>query len=923
MNKFKKKIIHLKLWLARLKDNFTKIRIIFDEFPEKINSRSDLSSTNISVRRLKKGIKSKNINTIALLGNFSSGKSSIVSSSLNKKRAIFIYPLGENNSFKETLLNCLIKNDISSISPHQDTYRKYIRTKKLIKLFTISFLICVLLLCLFIGILYKFSNELKVFMYEKLDINFKAYWLFIFPFIVYIVVCIIGTISICNYYVSLKINGLEILTDKSQNYDIESTFTCIIFHLKRRKIKYVIFEDLDRNSDSEKWNFKKFKELRDFCLRINSSPQIKNPIKFIYCFNDSIFKTADERLKSFDLIIPVFPKMTMNNSYEELCNQDIIIEKNIPENELANLSVFISDQRLYNSIIAEFRMMCEQISSENYNEMFALCCIKNIYPIIYHELHINNNFYDTIVQKMNGELTNFSKYTSELDGKIGLLLKDENQIESNNASLLLRTCICNRYITSNYKSILHSGKTFLSPNDVDYLKNVAAMEETDPNLQLLNFEMILKRLYQLSNPKFFNISLMKYCIANNKNDYLFQIVESLSTKDSIKAINAILKSKEINEDEILYLTTKLYSNQYYVDIIIKSKNNDFIHHLLNNYIINKANYKNNLPLKINEKIKLFYYKQTDYFVKLDTEICFYILINYTGTFDVIPTIADEKRRQDIYDYIVLYNRYEITIANLCLLFDDFKISPLNHIINNENVSLYIGQKNKINIIKDLNRNEDSINDVIKLFKNSRINHSTLLGTKYIKQFYNSIDIATLDNMYYSIIEEFLVFNLLSFSDYNIIECASNINNECKYDEIEKFIRTSIENKVVYIIETDEKFNIELSLNLLISLSTNELIMIKNSIDVSIFDNANNLLKIKDIEKIKIFEKNITLSKATIINLLDNNIEFLKYLLKNCSKISYDMSDIMHYYYHTNDISKRSKLNQIQPFLKEKRCKVKT
>lgn len=86
MNILKKIIIDFNLLSSKVKDRFNKIKIYFDEFPEKINSRSDLSSTNISVRRLKKGIKSKNINTIALLGNFSSGKSSIVCSSLNKKK---------------------------------------------------------------------------------------------------------------------------------------------------------------------------------------------------------------------------------------------------------------------------------------------------------------------------------------------------------------------------------------------------------------------------------------------------------------------------------------------------------------------------------------------------------------------------------------------------------------------------------------------------------------------------------------------------------------------------------------------------------------------------------------------------------------------------------------------------------------------
>ena len=45
------------------------------------------------------------------------------------------------------------------------------------------------------------------------------------------------------------------------------------------KIKYIIFEDLDRNSDNEKWNFKKFKEIAKIAK--------KNPDKqYVVAFNE-------------------------------------------------------------------------------------------------------------------------------------------------------------------------------------------------------------------------------------------------------------------------------------------------------------------------------------------------------------------------------------------------------------------------------------------------------------------------------------------------------------------------------------------------------------------------------------------------------------------------------------------------------------
>ena len=88
----KKLFLNIKLIPAKIKDICAKIKIFFSEFPERTNSRSDLTSTNIFVRMLKAAIHDKNVQTISLLGDFSSGKSSILFSSLKKKRTLYVYP---------------------------------------------------------------------------------------------------------------------------------------------------------------------------------------------------------------------------------------------------------------------------------------------------------------------------------------------------------------------------------------------------------------------------------------------------------------------------------------------------------------------------------------------------------------------------------------------------------------------------------------------------------------------------------------------------------------------------------------------------------------------------------------------------------------------------------------------------------------
>ncbi len=913
--RLKQFILWIKLIPAKIYDRFVKVKNYFDEFPEKTNSRSDLSSTNVNVRMLKNGLRNKNIKTIALLGNFSSGKSSIIFSALKNKRTLYIYP--DEDFYKnkaeqsKTVLDCLIKNDILSISPQQETYRKYIKIKKLIKLYVVSFIVCLLISLIFVFLLRIFNNEFKEFMKKYLEIEIKNYWYIISPFFAFILIAIIGTIHICNYCISLKMNGLEVEQNaeragvKKVNYSDESTFTCIIFHLLRRKIKYIVFEDLDREPYGNPFSLEIFGALRNFCLRINASPQIKKPIKFIYCFSDKIFKSTDNRLKTFDLIIPIFPKMSMNNAYEILKLQDIIVEKEIPDDELANLSLFIKDQRLYNSIIYEFRLMCNQIKSTDYKEIFALCCIKNLYPTLYYEMNNNYNFIDEIFQTMNGNLSKFEQTYNDLNMKLDELLKDLDRIEIINANLLIKSCIRHKYITSNYKNLIYSQNIILSKEDNNYLKCCAAMDKCDVNAKLTNCEMIITRVYGLNNPKCFNISLMKYCIENNKSNSLNLIFASLSNVESKEAINAILNSKDITDDEMLLLTQKLYNEISYINVVLDSKNYSFIHCLLKEHLSRSGSNVSHIRVEVRERIAPFYYTHPSYFIKLGINLCLFVLQNFVGRFKEIPMIEGADERQIIYKCIVEYNRCDMTVENLKYLYDDFENSPLHHIIGDQKIIECIAKQNNIDVIKDLNKGEDSIDDLINLFDITKINYSSLYRSKYIEGYKYSIDV---EEKYYSFLEKLLQFDILKFSSFNIANCCAQINTENKNIEIGAFISRALDNNVSFDGSSKEKFSLELSSHLIMVLTKQYLSIIKDNIDTSIFNDASKLKEI-DIDKIKLFESNINLSKDVIVNMLDNNSQQLKLILNECNAITIDKSN------HSFDkerleIAKKLKLNSI-------------
>lgn len=849
----KKFWLKLKLVPSIIKDKFNIVINYFDEFPEKTNKCSNLSNTDINVRRLKKGIKDKNINTIALLGNFSSGKSSIVSSALPDKNTLYVYPeekfyeCEDNHEPNTIFLQSLIKNDVSTISPDKDTYKRYNRTKKLIKLYIISFIICLLLSFIICLLFIFFGDTIKSFLADKFDVNTKNYFFILIPSLFCIVTWIIGTFYICNCSVTIQFKGVQVKNEEQQSE--ESEFTSIIFHLLRRKIKYVVFEDLDRRRDEKKgFTLEIFMLLRDFCLRINTSPQIQRPIKFIYCFSDKIFNISDERLKAFDLIIPVFPKLTMNNSYEILKSQDILIEKRLKDDTLIKLSSFISNQRLYNSIIYEFRIICAQFSEKSNasnDEIFTLCCIKNLYPSIFYKLAENDNFYDNLELELNGNLDNIEKFSSILERGIKDILVGVSSSESQNAYLLFRTCILNGLFTKNYKSIMNISSHFLAENDNNYIKQVFAHEKTDPNLRLSNYKIILERIPKqyLSNSKYFNISLLKYCI-KYQNKCLSEIVESLSgSKENIKNI---IKYKDIREDEIICITKFLAANDLYIDTVLESDNDYYINRLLINYLESKriSNYPFNYEL--DEKIKEFYYKKTSYFNALDKRLAIYVLKNYDGKFE---NISSDCIKEEYYEMIISKKRYEISTKNLETLLPEFKITPIKCINSNDAVKTYIGKENKIDIIKDYENNSDDITDVLNVLNIETINFEPLIESKYFARFVNTVDIDNIHNKY--IVEKLLRYNLLKFSTVNINKCSRFIIN-CNQREYVRFchilvdfIDKQVSNNSMDEIKLNGKFSKIMSEVILKNLNINKILMLKDYFDSEIFDDRNIFEKIDD------------------------------------------------------------------------------
>lgn len=195
--------------------------------------------------------------------------------------------------------------------------------------------------------------------------------------------------------------GMELSDEKSlfNKYEEE-----LIYFFRRSKIRYVIFEDLDRFDMPLI-----FQNLRELNIRLNES---NIPVTFVYALRDSIFSQPEitvendelpesedritldsviQKSKFFDYIIPIFPIHSYFNSKNQILsklNSDYYSEtlnNIISEKYITGVGFYISDVRTISAIISELDIYVHQLKKSNerdinYNKLFSAIVYKNVYP---------------------------------------------------------------------------------------------------------------------------------------------------------------------------------------------------------------------------------------------------------------------------------------------------------------------------------------------------------------------------------------------------------------------------------------------------------------------------------------------------------------------------------------------------------------
>ncbi len=197
----------------------------------------------------------------------------------------------------------------------------------------------------------------------------------------------------------------------------------IVYFFESTKYRVVVFEDLDRFCNCTDI----FNELKNLNVVLNNSKRIKAPIKFVYAVRDD-FSDYIDRVKFFDLIIPVVPVINSLNSYDKL--KEYLSEEDLEELDgrpLINLCDHLQDMRLLLNIVNEFNQYKVLIDKKTMNlkTLFGLMVIKNYLP---EDFALMYNRKGVIAELLDGSISRRMEIKKDAENKCQ---KIQNSIAEN------------------------------------------------------------------------------------------------------------------------------------------------------------------------------------------------------------------------------------------------------------------------------------------------------------------------------------------------------------------------------------------------------------------------------------------------------------------------------------------------------------
>ena len=401
---------------------------------------------------LKKQVDNDNIKNIGIVGPYGAGKSSLLKTYIEMEKEI--NHSFENNIIKISLANYdSIINDVASgdkctkeknveqnieksilqqlfyKNDNINTPNSRFQTLKSNKNQHIKFSICLVLLILcilFFSICLSIKESIK-YLFLIIVIGFSIFPMF---YLIYNIIKMKTLKSIKFGEINFEKNTSDQISIFNQYLDE------IIYFFRENKFKILIIEDLDRFD-----NLAIFSKLQELNTLLNNNDLIKKnhkKITFIYVIRDSMFKNVEERSKFFDFVITIMPSITSNNIKDELEKsfKSTIKFNPLSSKLLIEISNYILNRRILNNIISDFIihrsiLKFDTWTQDNYDKLFALMTLKNLFPVEYENLQKQSEesiIYKTLIANRATSIKKISEvYIKEKEKNNELLNKINNE----------------------------------------------------------------------------------------------------------------------------------------------------------------------------------------------------------------------------------------------------------------------------------------------------------------------------------------------------------------------------------------------------------------------------------------------------------------------------------------------------------------
>lgn len=489
------------------------------------------------------------IRNIALSGAYGSGKSSIMQSYLIKnpeKRFLQISLANfdpevklDNYPIEGKIVNQLIQQINPRKIPQKGFKIKHLFGKAKIITWTILISMLAASICYL-----KFQEKISSILSNS---GFKqANWIYglLTPeqisqlCIVIIMLCSITCISLIVrlFGRELSIHKLKFLSaeleifegnDKNEHSIFDTEIQEIKYLIEQSKADAIIFEDIDRfNSPSV------LERIREINIILNCRYKNSNkgrPIKFIYLIKDELLKAMD-RVKFFDMIIPVVPILSGSNSYDmliEILKKDKTLYEKLNPSFMQDLSLYVTDYRLLKNIVNELKIYASRIDKTelDYNKLLAIITYKSLFPNDFGKLQEGHGYVFNLFEQKSSLISHIvHEYTEELTELKSNIEQMKNEQLSDRLELATAIYVRNHFSENDVTFARHATKEDLlaaimedfSDTDKDeYEKReeslkfkengkVNRIQQLEKYLSLISSYPLMKLLKQCDSESYFN-----------------------------------------------------------------------------------------------------------------------------------------------------------------------------------------------------------------------------------------------------------------------------------------------------------------------------------------------------------------------------------------------------------------------------------